>query len=54
MIVVALFCVGVGYVIGYLRGWMVGVERTRTYIDAPSQRAAADRRATASEELQPR
>lgn len=31
----ALVCVGLGYAIGYLRGWMRGVEHTRTYIDAP-------------------
>lgn len=58
-VAVALFCVGLGYAIGYLRGWQRGVEATRTYIDTRSWQAgpteeARRRREQAREELQPR
>lgn len=50
----ACICLALGYFIGYLLGWMRGVEHTRTYID-PDQRAmwARRRRDEANEELRP-
>lgn len=35
---IALFVLVIGYMIGFCRGWMRGIEETRTSIDARSWR----------------